>query len=725
MEIAIGHSSEHEGPDDVVGSDFSSAFQAVAAYFDRPTSETVLLSGVPIDIDKPSYEDIERIAVRIGLETKLLRPHSELISAANLPVLVFTRSQGVLALLEETEPGIFSIGSLHKSGHEQISLDQLDQLKSDQIVSFSTIYLNEGERAIVGGAKTIERRSWLWGTLSVFWTSYINVVLAAFFINIIGLATPIFVLNVYDRILPNQAISSLWVLGIGVTVALFFDFLLKSARSAIIDHTGRVADQKLSYLLFEKVMNTKMSARTGSTGEFSNRVGQYEFVREFFTSNTLSVVIDSMFVFVFVIVIYSISGWLAIIPVIAFVLTLIVGLTAQYFIARNVARAANEASERNSLLVESISTVETIKSLRAEARFIRKWSELSKNASKTSLSIKQISARATSLTQFIQQLVTITIVIAGAYEFSAGNITTGAIIATVMLASRTVAPLGQIAMTLARFRQAILSLKILNGIMSQPEDMPQSVGFVNRPIKSGTLSFQSVDFTYPETDNAVLSNLTFSVKAGERVGIIGKIGSGKTTLGKLLGGLYEPTGGRLLIDGVDIRQYHLSEVRKAVAFVGQDADLFSGTLKENLLLAKPEASDEELIEVAKKTGVDDFASRHPRGYDMAVGERGDRLSGGQKQAVVMARLLLAEPRIVFLDEPTAAMDLASERTLLRTLAQAYKRETTLLISTHRYSLLELVDRIIVLDNGRLVVDGPKEQVMAKLMERAKAAANSA
>jgi ATP-binding cassette subfamily C protein LapB len=264
-----------------------------------------------------------------------------------------------------------------------------------------------------------------------------------------------------------------------------------------------------------------------------------------------------------------------------------------------------------------------------------------------------------------------------------------------------------------------LSLKILNDIMEMPEDRPQSTSFVNREISSGSIKLEAVKFAYPGTDNDVLSDLTFSVKSGERIGIIGVIGSGKSTLGKLLSFLYEPAGGRLLIDGIDIRQYHPAEVRKAVAYVGQDADLFSGTLKENLLVAKSDASDEEIIEVAKKTGVDVFASRHPSGYDMPVGERGNDLSGGQKQAVVMARLLLANPSIVYLDEPTANMDLASERRLLKSLADSFERNTTLLISTHRYSLLDLVDRIIVLDNGRLVLDGPKKVVMEKLAERAK------
>jgi len=312
--------------------------------------------------------------------------------------------------------------------------------------------------------------------------------------------------------------------------------------------------------------------------------------------------------------------------------------------------------------------------------------------------------------------VTVALVVAGAYAFSAGYVSTGAIIGTVMLASRAVAPLGQIAITLSRFRQAMLSLRIVNAIMSQPEDRPDTVGFVNRPIRNGAMVFKNVGFVYPGSENEVLSGLNIAVKPGERVGIIGRIGSGKTTMGRLIGRLFLPTSGELLLDGIDIRQYHPSEVRAAVGIVAQAGDLFSGTIKENLLMAAPEATDEEIIDAAKAAGVDEFVSRHPRGYDMNVGERGTNLSGGQRQAVAIARLLLTKPKIVFLDEPSGSMDLASERQLIRQLKVAFERNTTLIVSTHRFSMLELADRLIVIDQGRIVADGPKEQVIQALQK---------
>ena len=698
--------------------DFNKAFEIVASFYGRPSSETVLFSGLPLDLPHPSTQQVERVAARIGLEVEWHDKLPTVLTKQELPLLVFMKSGKVVPLLEEVGENEFTTDTNSTGDANRVALGQF--LKSDiaGVISFSVVYVNSSDRANISDAQSIEKKHWLRATLATLWRPYSNVALAALFINFLGLVTPIFVMNVYDRILPNQAISSLWVLGIGVMVALLFDLLLKTARSAIIDHTGKEADQKLSYLLFEKVLNSKLSSKPESTGEFSSRIGQYEFVREFFTSNTLSSLIDTVFIFVFFAVIYIIAGWVVLVPIVAFFATLIIGIIAQQRIKSKVARAANEAAQRNALLVESIGALENIKSMRAETQLLRKWTELTKKASRTSESIKQISAGASNSTQFVQQMVTVGLVISGAYAFANGEITTGAIIATVMLSGRAVAPLAQITMTLSRLHQAMLSLRILDDIMSKPEDIPSSAGFVNREVTNGSLEAKSLEFIYPETDHKVITDMNFSIRPGERVGIIGKIGSGKTTFGRLVCNLYEPSNGRLLIDGVDMRQYHPHEVRKAVSFAGQTAELFMGTLKENLLVAKPDATDKELIEVATKTGLDEFVSRHPKGFDMPVGERGDRLSGGQKQSVIIARLLLTDPKIVFLDEPSGSMDLASERILMKTLASSFSKETTLIISTHRYSMLELVDRLMVLDNGRLIADGPKDIVLKQLAERA-------
>ncbi|MDR6817405.1 ATP-binding cassette subfamily C protein LapB [Neorhizobium sp. 2083] len=692
---------------------FKTAFRSVASFYGRPTSDIVLFSGLPDEVSESlELDDVEHLAQRIGLE--VIRHGERECREGNFdcPAIIAFENGGVLPLLETDTDGNYITDLVPASGNPvKLTRHELAALKPSFGFAFTLYYQNSSDNASVGTAGEIERRHWLLRALVPYWRTYMRVIMAALFINLIALGSPLFTMNVYDRVLPNKAFPTLWVLAIGITLAYTFDFLLKTARAALIDHAGRNADLRLSQMIFDKVLNSTMASRPLSTGEYANRVTQYEFVREFFTSNTVGLLIDTAFVFIFLIVIYTLSGWLVVIPAVALVLSVLIGLHAQAKIGHRMAAATNEASRRQSLLVETISTIETVKSLRAEAGMLRRWQELMKLSSRTSEEIKHVSSNAVNLTNLVQQMVSVLIVIAGTYEFSEGHLAMGAIIATVMLAGRAGAPLGQIAMALARFRQAMTSLKILDKIMEQPEDRPSTVGFVNREIKRGGFSFQNVSFQYPGSDYKVINQLSLTVAPGERVGIIGRIGSGKTTLGRLLDGLFLPSDGRMLIDGVDIRQYHMSEVRSAVAVAGQSSDLFSGTVKENLLIGRADATDEELLDVARMTGVDEFVSNHPRGFDMPVGERGSNLSSGQKQALAIARLLLTKPKIVFLDEPSGAMDLASERHLLAKLSTAFNRETTLLIATHRFSMLELCDRLVVIDKGRIVADGPKAAVL--------------
>ncbi|TDH34483.1 type I secretion system permease/ATPase [Pseudohoeflea suaedae] len=686
--------------------ELTGALVAVAEYFDRPSSRTVLFSGVPDTFDNVENH-IRLIVDRIGL---------------------FCRSTQGSRAITETDveyPAVLQFGNPARSFEFALDAEAFRAAivrngRVERAYQFGLLHSSSQERDLADGTANVSREHWLFGPMRQFGRGYSGIVVAALFINLLALASPIFVMNVYDRILPNKATSSLLALALGVGLAMIFDYFLKTIRADIIDATGRRIDEQVSSRLFDKILNSRLDAQPPSTGEYANRVNQLDFVREFFTSNTVAVLIDTVFIFIFLVVIHLIGGWLFVIPLIAFILAVVIGLVAQYRIAKRVTQAANESSRRQALLIETISTIETVKSLRSEAKLLKNWSLLTKASSRTSEEIKLLSAHASNATGLVQQLVTIFIVIAGAYEFSLGNISTGAIIATVMLSGRTIAPISQITLTLARLRQALLSLKILDGIMAQPEDRPASAGFVNRQVMQGSLSFAGVSFSYPGSDAKVLNDVTFSIRQGERVGVIGRIGSGKTTLGRLLANLYTAQEGRVCVDGIDVRQYHPAELRGAVAYTGQTVDLFTGTLRENLRMANPAATDEEIIASARKTGVDEFVSIHPRGYDLLVGERGANLSGGQRQAVAMTRLLLAQPKIVFLDEPSGALDLATERQLIGTLSDSFGPDVTMVISTHRYSLLELVDRLIVLDRGRIVADGPRDKVLEHLSARVRA-----
>jgi ATP-binding cassette subfamily C protein LapB len=360
--------------------------------------------------------------------------------------------------------------------------------------------------------------------------------------------------------------------------------------------------------------------------------------------------------------------------------------------------------------------------MRAEGQFLRRWERLIRVASATQERIKGLSTTGVNVALFFQQLVTIAVIVAGAYRFSDGAMTTGAIIAAVMLSSRAVAPLTQIALTMTRARYARSAIRTLDAIMMLPDERIATESFVTRPVESGRLEFKRVTFSYPLNSRRVLDGINLSIRAGEKVGIIGKMGSGKTTLARLMVGFYAPTEGEVLIDGVDVRQYHPHEIRGAIGLVMQDTDLFVGSIKANILLARPGASDEELIRACRLAGVDEFVALHPLGYDLPVGERGRNLSTGQKQAVALARAFLTSPKVLFLDEPSSAMDLATERSFLMRLQSAMRPEQTLLIATHRFSMLSLVDRLIVIDNGRIVADGPKERVLEALKNQSTAAA---
>jgi ATP-binding cassette subfamily C protein LapB len=550
---------------------FKSAFKAVAAFYGRPSSDTVLFSGVPDEVlEAMEQDDVERLSERVGLQVRSHKERDCRLGNFDCPAIVTFAGGGVLPLLEMAENGSYVIDVAPTAGTSLgLTRDELAALNPQAAFAFTLFYQNASEEARVGHAMEIEKRHWLATTLVPYWRTYARVMLAALFINVIALASPLFTMNVYDRVLPNKAFPTLWVLTVGISLAYLFDFLLKTARASLIDYAGRKADMRLSQLIFDKILNSTLASRPMSTGEYANRVTQYEFVREFFTSNTIGVLIDSLFVVIFLIVIYMIADWLVVIPAVAFVLSVVIGLVAQARIGKRMATATNEASRRQSMLVETISTIETLKSLRAEATMLRRWQELTKYSSRTSEDIKHISSNAINLTMLLQQMVSVFIVVAGTYEFADGKIAMGAIVATVMLASRAGAPFGQIAMTLARFRQATMSLRILDKIMEQPDDRPSTVGFVNRQIRSGGFSFQNVSFQYPDSDQSVINQLSFTVTPGEKIGIIGRIGSGKTTLGRLLDGLFQPASGRVLIDGVDIRQYHVAEVRAAVAVAGQ------------------------------------------------------------------------------------------------------------------------------------------------------------
>ena len=461
-----------------------------------------------------------------------------------------------------------------------------------------------------------------------------------------------------------------------------------------------------------------MSGKPPTTGSFASHLKEFESVREFFTSTTIATDTDMLFFSGFLIAIYLVGGEMAFVPAGAALLLLILGFTFQYPLRKAAERNSAETAQRHSLLVETIASLETVKTLRAESQLQRTWEGLVGLTAETVERVRSLNATLGNLSSLIQQLVTVGVILVGSYLFSAGQASTGAIIACVMLASRAVSPLGSFAMVLARSQQSLVSLRALDKIMAMPLERPASKKYITEPIGKCNIQFQNVVFSYPGTALPALNGISLTIRAGEKIGVIGKIGSGKTTLGRLIVRLFEPQQGAMLINGVDMRQYHPHEIRRVIGLLGQESDLFHGTVRSNILMANPRASDEKLLRASRLAGVEEFVRRNPKGFDMPVGERGQSLSGGQRQSVALARLLISEPQVIYLDEPSSAMDLASEKILIEQLRRSIKPDQTVIVSTHRYSLLDLVDRLIVLNDGKIAADGPKDQVMEALRKQA-------
>ncbi len=532
-------------------------------------------------------------------------------------------------------------------------------------------------------------------------------------INAFALASPLFIMNVYDRVVPNRAIETLWVLAFGALTVFLFDFLLRNLRGYFVDSAGKIADIKLAARIFEQVLGIRMAARPASAGAFANNLREFESLRDFFTSASLVTLVDLQFVMFFIAIVWLIGGPIAIVPTVAVPLVIAVGLILQMPLNRVVRRSFGEAAQKHGILVESISGLETIKSIGAEGRMQRDWEQYVGATARSATRARFLSALGVNFAAFAQNLVTVWVVIFGVYRIADGLMTVGALVACTIITGRAMAPLAQVAGLLTRYHQARAAYEALNQVMSLPSERPAQVRFVHRPELRGRVEFKNLTFSYPGQKFPALDDVSFAIGAGERVGLIGRIGSGKTTIEKLVLGLYEPERGALLLDGTDLRQIDPADLRRNIGCVPQDVFLFHGTVRDNITLGAPFADDQAVLQAAQIAGVEDFLARHPLGFDLNVGERGESLSGGQRQAVAVARALLLDPPILLFDEPTSAMDNGAEVRLKQRL-EAVLAGRTLILVTHRASVLSLVERLIVLDAGRIVADGPRDEVLKAL-----------
>ena len=689
--------------------------------YHKPFSAEALTAGLPIEpgAEAPELFSINnakglfsRAAARAGLKSSIIRRPISQISKLQLPMILLLSNQGACILDRFNEDG--TQAKIIMPAEEPIEQWVDTEDLADEYIGFGFMvkkafeYEEENKRTL-----DIKQKHWFWSTLKLSIGTYKDVLYASLLINLFVLASPLFTMNVYDRVVPNNAIETLWVFAIGVVIIYTMDTFAKFTRTYLLELAAKKSDIIMSSIIFEKVLDLKMAHHPASVGSFSSNLKDFDNIRSFLTNATMAALIDLPFAVIFLAVIGYIGGTILIIPLI----TIGFILTYTFFIQKPLRasiESTHEASaKKSSILIETLNNIETLKTLGALNQIQYKWEESTGEIANKSLKSRLLSSSIPTVTQLLIQLNTVMIVVYGVYLIGDFKLSMGGLIAIVILTGRTLAPMGQVAGLMSNYEDTKTSYETLNDIISQPSERPEGKQFVQRPDFSGHIEFVDVTFSYPNTEVPALKNVSFVINPGEHVGIIGRIGSGKSTIHKLILGLYEPDSGQILIDGIDLKQIDPADLRKNMSYVSQDIMLFRGTVKENITFTASHASDGAMIKAAQISGASEFIKRHPKGYEMPIGERGMGLSGGQRQSIGVARAFLLDTPVMLMDEPSSSMDQMTEAKLLTSLEKALESKTSILV-TQKMNLLKIVDRVMVMNDGKLVIDAPKEEAILKL-----------
>ena len=683
----------------------------------QAASRATLSAGMPLVAGRLTLELAERVAARAGMSAKLQRIALAEIDAAALPAILVLKDNRACVLLGWSFENASDTARvlLPETGQGSVALtrDELSARFTGIVLSVRPHFRFDKRTEGMTAAATPKSRHWFWGAMLQQRFVYRDILWAALLINLFALAFPLFSMNVYDRVVPNNAIETLWALAIGVVLVLGADLFMRLLRSHFVDEASARVDVQLSAVLMEKVLGMRLEHRAESVGSFAANLRGFEQVRDFIASGTVTALIDLPFALLFVFVMLWISPWLALPVVVAGLVILALGWMQQKRLHELAETTYRAGAMRNATLIESLTGIETIKSQGAESVVQAKWERTNVFLAKTNVKMRALSSAAMYGTSTLIQLVTVSIVVIGVYLIGQRDLTMGALIASSMLASRALAPAGQIVGLMMQYQGARTALENLNTVMDKPVERPVGQTFVERPQLRGEIEFRNVKFAYPGRTDSALEGLSFKIAAGEKVALIGRVGSGKSTIQRLIMGLYQPLEGAVLLDGIDLRQLDPADVRRNCGYVSQDVTLFYGTLRENIAFGLPYADDSAIVGAAEVAGMGELVNRHPRGFDLAVGERGESLSGGQRQSVGLARAVLHNAPMLLLDEPTSAMDFSTEAQITTRIG-AFAADKTVVLVTHRTSMLAMVSRVIVIDGGRIVADGPRDRIMEAL-----------
>lgn len=701
--------------------------RAVLAWHEQPMSSNSLRARINGSLGFWTEDDLLEAADSLGYEVEINEHDSALSSLPELPAICLTHEVGALALLSVNDEGLLLVVDPNRSDKPEWTTKQdLFGRLTGRCLSLAKRDLGKlgagDESAPTAGQG--RHGHWFWGPILRTRWVYIQVGLAALLVNVFALASSVFSMIVYDRVIPNNATDTLVALLIGVAIIFVSDFAIRTLRGYFLDLASAKADAAIADSLFEHMLDAKLQSRRGSSGAVASMMKEFESIRDFLTSATLTTFIDIPFAILFLFVIWLIGGPLFWVPFLAIPVMLLSGLAVQPQLSRLVKESQEDGHHKHAILVETLNGLETIKSLGAGSLMRRRWQDAVSHQSHIGLKSRMLAQLATNVANMAQQFVQVGVIAVGALLVRDGQLGFGAIIACTILAGRAIAPMAQITQLLTRINQTSTSYKALNKLMSQEREHAHGQVFLSRPEFKGAIEFRNVTFSYPGASRPTLDDVSFQISPGDKVAIIGKVGSGKTTVSKLILGLYKPDSGSVLIDGVDVRQIDPADLRRALGVVLQDVWLIGGTIKQNIALGGDYPNDAEILHAAQIAGVDDFVKQHPEGYGLRLGERGEGLSGGQRQAVAIARALLRKPQILLFDEATSAMDQGAETALLQKIGSEIGQRTFVTI-THKASLLQIVNKIIVIEQGKVAAQGTPEQLLRRQQAAAQPTAPAA